>query len=150
MPEISECLKYKHFINSSASEVYRAFTSPTALGEWLCDQALVKQGLSNCFFLWWQSGYFATGEYTELSPDKKVGFTWLGKDEPDKTNVLVTIKPKDEGVQITLVHDGLGNGNKWKATRKQIDRGWKVAIENLKTALESGQDLRVPVSYTHL
>lgn len=139
----TEFLKYKQFMNTTSSEAYRAFTSPTALGEWLCDQALVKQAPSSSFFLWWQGGYFATGEFTELSPDKKVEFTWMGKDDAGLTNVQVTIKPKDEGVQITLVHCGFGSGNKWKTTRKQIDRGWKEAFKNLKSALENGQDMRL-------
>lgn len=143
MPGKLECLKYKHFINTTASEAYRAFTNPAALGGWLCNQAYVQKGPSSSFFVWWQNGYFATGEFTKLSPDKNVSITWLGKDEPGKTNVSVTIKPKDEGIQITLIHSGFGTGNKWKATRKQIDRGWKEAFENLKTALENGQDQRL-------
>ncbi|MBN1536839.1 MAG: SRPBCC domain-containing protein [Anaerolineales bacterium] len=143
MPGKADFLKYKQIINSTPSEAYRAFTSPTALNEWLCDQAEVKAQPTRSYYFWWQNGYSACGEYTELTPEKTVGFTWLGKDDPDKTYVHVTIKPKPEGVQVILIHGGIGNGNKWKSTRRQIDQGWQVALENLKTALEIGQDQRL-------
>jgi uncharacterized protein YndB with AHSA1/START domain len=143
MPGNSEFLKYKQTIGTTSSEAYRAFTSPTALTEWLCNQALVKPIPSGNYYLWWQSGYSVTGEFTELSPDKNVSFTWMGKDDPNPTKVCVTIKPKPEGVQVTLIHCGLGDGKKWKLTRREIDKGWQESLENLKTMLESGQDLRL-------
>ncbi len=143
MPGKPEFLKYKQFINTTAAEAYRAFTSPTALTEWLCNQALVKLIPSGSLYLWWQNGYFVSGEYTELLPEKVVSFNWMGKDDPGVSSVRVTFKQKAEGIQVTLIHSGLGSGKNWKITRNQIDKGWRETLENLKSALENGQDQRL-------
>jgi uncharacterized protein YndB with AHSA1/START domain len=143
MPGKSECLKYKQSINTSPAEAYRAFTSPTALTEWLCNQASVKSKVGNTLYLAWQNGYFMCGEYSELIPEKTVGFSWLGKGDPGLSHVLVTIKQKTEGVQVTLTHYDIGSGKIWKNTRAQIDKGWQISLENLKSVLENGQDLRL-------
>jgi uncharacterized protein YndB with AHSA1/START domain len=143
MPNNSEFLKYKQIIATTPSEAYRAFTSPTALTEWLCNQAMVNIIPSCSYYLWWQNGYFVSGEYTELLAEKIVCFSWLGKDDPGVSRVRVTIKPKAEGVQVTLIHGELGRGKKWKTARREIDKGWQEALENLKSMLETGQDQRL-------
>ncbi len=143
MPGNSEFLKYKQTIATTSSEAYRAFTSPTALSEWLCNHAIVKPIPSGSYYLWWQSGFFVSGEFTELSPNKTVSCSWMGKDDPGPTNVCITIKPKPEGVQVNLVHGGFGSGKNWKKTRRDIDKGWQEVLENLKTMLEKGLDERL-------
>lgn len=143
MPGNLEFLKYKQNINSNAAEAYRAFTTSTALSEWLCDQAFVQSEPGGSLYLWWQNKYCAFGQFTELEPKKKIGFTWQGKDDPSSSRVQVAIKQKEEGIQVNLIHSELGTGKNWKKTRNQIDNGWQTSLENLKSMLEEGQDARL-------
>lgn len=142
MPQKLDSLKYKQTINSKPAEIYRAFTTPTGLSEWLCNKAYIQPGNNSSFYLWWQNGYYVCGEYTQCEPDIEVGFTWFGKDEPGPSTVRVNIKEKDNGSQLTLTHLDLGTGKNWKKTRSQIDKGWQDALDNLSTVLEEGQDKR--------
>jgi len=37
----------------------------------------------------------------------------------------------------------LGEGAVWQNARAEIDKGWKIGLENLQSTLETGHDLRV-------
>ena len=135
-------LKFKLKIAAPLGEVYSTFTNGTAFCEWLCDVAQVDERRGGHLYLWWESGYFVNGEYQELVPDEKVVFSWHGAGEPGATQIKVTFKSQPEGTLAVLYHQGIGLENAWKKKRKEFKQSWKRALENLKSVLESGQDLR--------
>ena len=122
--------------------MYSTFTNGTAFCEWLCDVAQVDARLGGHLYLWWESGYFVNGEYLEVAPDQKVVFSWHGAGEPGATQVKVTFNSQPDGTLLVLSHQGIGLENAWKKPRKEFKQSWKRALENLKSVLESGQDLR--------
>ncbi len=136
-------LKFKQVIDIDPAQVYSAFTSATALTEWLCNTAQVDPHPGGQIYLHWQNGYYTSGEFLSLKPGKKLAFSWRGRDEPGPTYVQVSVKPKEEGAQITLTHSGLGKGKAWKRARKEFKQGWTSSLENLKSVLETGKDQRV-------
>ena len=75
----TQTLKFKRTLGVSPAAVYRALTNATALREWFCDAALVEPHKGGRLYLGWNQGYYATGEFTKLDPDRKVAFTWLGR-----------------------------------------------------------------------
>lgn len=129
-------------IEAAPSAVFRAFTNATALREWLCDAAMVVPRKDGRLHLWWTSGYHATGDYTKVVPDEAISFTWHGKGEPAPTRVRVALRPDGEGTLVELTHKGVGTGKKWAVSAEAIRRGWEAGLENLKSVLETGHDLR--------
>lgn len=144
MPE-ENFFVYEKIINAPVDLIYRAFTSATSLREWLCDISTTDPSEGGRIYLAWNRGYFASGHFNELVPDKKISFTWIGMGEPDWTQVDVTISPQEsgEGFKVELAHTGIGKGAEWEEARKEINKGWKMGLENLKATLEDGQDLRI-------
>lgn len=130
-------------INAPAVEVYRAFTHMTMLRDWLSDIAHIESRLGGGIYLKWGSGFYALGNYTTLEPNKKIAFTWNGKDEPAPTKVQITLKEKDGHTAVTLAHSGVGSGRKWQKMINEIEHSWPESLENLKSVIESGIDLRV-------
>lgn len=141
---MSKSIKFKQTINAPAAEVYRAFTNSTALREWFCNAAQTDPRKGGRVYLWWNSGYYVAGEFTALAPSKKIAFTWHGRNEPGVTRVNVTITDamKTGGAVVSLTQAGIGAGKAWAKATQEFERGWRVAMENLQSVLETGQDLR--------
>ena len=129
-------------IAAPPSEVYRAFTNSTALREWLCDAAMVVPRKEGRLQLGWNSGFHATGDFTKVVPNERLSFTWFGKGEPGPTRVRVDFRPEGEATLVALAHKGIGTGKKWARTAQEIRDGWEESLENLRSVLETGHDLR--------
>ncbi len=139
----SQTLKFKRVINAPPDEVYRAFTSSSALREWFCDTATTEPRKAGRLYAAWNRGDYAVGEYTKVTPGRKVAFTWQGRGEPDATLVKVTVSEKKSGgTAVTVEHAGLGAGKKWAAQAKAIARRWESGLENLQSVMETGEDQR--------
>ncbi len=138
-----QMLTFTRSVDASCAAVYRAFTSLTALREWLCDGSAGNVRVGGNLHLWWNGGYYVTGEYIALEQDKAVGFTWYGRGEPDVTQVNVALDPQDGQTLITLTHSQLGAGSAWVTVGEEFKKGWNFGLENLQSVLETGIDLRV-------
>lgn len=137
--------EFEKTINAPVDLIYRAFTSSTALREWLCDISTTNPEEGGWIYLVWNRGYFASGYYTKLVPEKSVSFKWIGKGELAWTQVDVTISPIDENenYHVLLRHSGIGEGDDWAQAREEISKGWNFGLRNLKSTLEEGKDLRL-------
>jgi len=141
---LEKAFVFEKTINAPVELIYRAFTSSTALREWLCDIATTNPEEGGWIFLVWNRGYFASGHYTKLIPDKAISFKWIGKDEPGWTDVDVIITPLDDEdhYNVRVSHSGIGEGDEWTKAREEISKGWAFGLKNLKSTLEVGKDLR--------
>jgi uncharacterized protein YndB with AHSA1/START domain len=137
----TKTLTFQRTVNAPAPEVYRAFTNSTVLREWLSDVALATPEKGGRLYLGWNTGYYAAGEFTSLTPNKKVAFTWHGRGEPAATGVQVTLKEKNGATLVTVAHS-VGAGSAWAKATKEFTRGWEDGLENLQSVLETGHDLR--------
>ncbi len=143
MADESDTLTYEQSFAVGPADLYRAFTSSTALREWLCDTATTSPRLNGHLFVGWNDGYYATGHFTELLANRAVCFTWQGRGEPRPTRVHVAIEPSDQGAHLRLEHSGIGQGPEWGDKVAEFDRAWRRSLENLNSVLTSGEDLRV-------
>jgi uncharacterized protein YndB with AHSA1/START domain len=136
-------LTFERTIHAPIHQVYTAFTNSTALREWMCDGATTNEHPNGRFYVWWNEGYYAAGEFTLVDPDKCLAFTWLGRGEPAATRVNVDLRAQNGSTLVKLVHSGLGDGETWEALRKVFQVSWQSALENLASVLETGRDLRL-------
>ncbi len=122
---------------------FEAATEARELREWLCDQAWTEVRPGGRYEVRWNEGYRAEGKFTELDPPRRAAFTWQGRGEPGETAVEVTIEPTEDGVEISLIHSGFGWSGQWDEAASQAEKGWTTGLENLKSTLETGVDLRL-------
>jgi uncharacterized protein YndB with AHSA1/START domain len=136
-------LKFERTIHAPISQVYVALTNSTALREWMCDGATTEERLGGRFYVWYNDGYYASGEFTQLEPGKCVGFTWFGRGEPNATQVDVNLRSENGSTYLALEHSGLGVGETWDKLRPIYQEAWKSSLDNLASILEKGPDLRI-------
>ena len=139
----SQTFTFKQTIAVPPAEAYRMFTHSTAWRDWFCDWADVSARVDGILHLHWESGHYVAGQFLKLEPGKKIVFTWDGKGEPEPTRVTVTFVAKGDKTKVTVSHQGIGTGSKWTRTTHGVREGWTNGLENLKSVLETGIDLRV-------
>ncbi len=135
-------VKLTRTIQASPREVFDSFQHEGRLREWLSDGARTQPRKGGLFDVWWNSGYEARGVFTSLKPPSALAFTWNSAMEPGETQVRVTLKPAEGGTRLTLLHSGFGTGKKWAGRAQESEREWNSGLDNLKSVLETGIDLR--------
>lgn len=138
-----QSLKFNLVVQASARAAYQAFTHAAVIQEWLCDGALADPQPGGRIYFTWRSGYAVTGHFTRLDAQQKVTFTWHGYGEPEPSEVKVSFLPHEDDLEINLVHGNIGLSKAGKKQAKEFEKGWLKSLENLKTLLETGQDLRL-------
>ena len=141
----SQSYSFEKDIHAPVSQVYQAFTNSSLVRQWLSDVAIMNARLGGYIFLAWNSGFYASGEFTEMVPNKKLTFTWSGRNEPGPTKVEVNLFTKGDNTQVQLIHSGIGPGEEWDTMVTELREGWTSGLENLASVLEKGEDLR----FTH-
>jgi uncharacterized protein YndB with AHSA1/START domain len=136
-------IELKQLLQAPIAHVYRAFTNAMALREWLCDIATVSPKPGGRFYLAWNDGYYTSGEYLIVEPERKVEFTWRGCGDPGETQVQVDLESQEDCTVLTLKHTGLESGEAWQNLAKLFEHEWKNSLENLVSVLEKGPDLRI-------
>ena len=89
-----------------------------------------------------------TGEILEADRPRRLSYTFkpvlddeLRHEPPSK--VVFNLEPHGKFVKLTLTHEGFAEGSK---LLDGISRGWPAIISSLKSLLESGTALEIPVS----
>lgn len=135
-------LKFEKLVKAPPPLVFEAFTNATSLQEWLCDFATVDPKIGGRIYLYWNSGFYSAGEYTQLIARERVAFTWKGRSEPRATQVDIRLKSRKGDTLVQLSHRDIGYGAKWENIRSEIIEGWTSGLDNLASVLETGEDQR--------
>jgi uncharacterized protein YndB with AHSA1/START domain len=122
---------------------FEALTKASELREWCCDRAWTEIRLGGRYELHWNSGYWTDGKFIELEPPQRAAVTWQGTGEPGETIVAFTVELHASGVRVTVTHRGFGAGDVWDRALAESEAGWSKGLENLKSTLETGIDLRL-------
>ncbi len=119
-------------IQASAHSVYRAFTMPTLLQLWLCQQAQATFRADEMFFYRWNEGFYAAGTFKTLQRDSHIVQTWRFSTEAAESLLEVTLREADSLTTVDLAYSG-----------SDATLDWAAALENLKYLLEVGFDHRL-------
>lgn len=136
-------LKFEAYIPAAPAQVYRLFTNASALREWLCDLATVDPRPGGRLYLYWNSGYYTSGEYTALEAGKSVAFIWCGGGDPGRSQVSVLFEPQERGTRLALAHSLPDDQGEWQKVVQEVNKGWPDSLENLASVMDTGQDLRL-------
>jgi uncharacterized protein YndB with AHSA1/START domain len=87
------------------------------------------------------------GEILEADRPRRLSYTFqhVQDDEMRReapTKVVFTLEPHGELVKLTLTHEGFAKGSK---LLDGISKGWPAILSNLKSLLESGDALAIPL-----
>ena len=129
-------------VNAPIKLAYRAFTNSTSLREWLCDVATVEPHPNGRMYLWWRGDFYSSGHYLELDEDKRVKFRWYSNIDPVPTEVTVTVTEKEASTLIRMDHE-IPDDSAWAGKAESFRKEWEDSLENLKSVLETGLDLRI-------
>jgi uncharacterized protein YndB with AHSA1/START domain len=143
MSTLKRVVKVEQVVSAPVHLVYRAFTNSTAMREWMGDYVTLEAKPGGRFYIWWQSGYYTSGEFFRVVPDKELVFSWHGRGEPRSTQIVVTFKPKRNSTLVRLVHRGFGSGKSWGNAVEVSATEWQSGLQNLASVLGSGPDLRI-------
>ena len=130
------------FVKAPIKYAYRAFTNSTSLREWLCDVATVDPHPRGRMYLWWRGDFYSSGHYLDLVGNEKIKFRWYANIDPAPTEVTVSFTEKDDGTNIGLSHE-VPDDPSWSKAAETFRENWVSSLENLKSVLETGIDLRI-------
>jgi uncharacterized protein YndB with AHSA1/START domain len=142
MSEKSTKIKVERQIAAEPALVYQYLTNSTALREWFADTATLRAQPGGHYFVAWNDGYYAAGEFKTLQKPEQISFTWDGKLEPGATHVNIHLATANGGTHVTVEHSGVGAGEEWAGVAGEFQKGWEYGLNNLASVLETGQDLR--------
>jgi len=129
-------------VNTPIKFAYRAFTNSTSLREWLCDIATVQPHPHGRMYLWWRGDFYSSGHYLELDENKLVKFRWYANIDLAPTEVTVTFSEQEGATLVHLAHE-VPDDPEWEKPAETFRENWVESLENLKSVLETGIDLRI-------
>ena len=130
------------FVQASVKYAYQAFTNSTSMREWLCDVATAQPHPRGRMYLWWRGDFYSSGHYLEVDENKRVKFRWFSNIDSAPTEVTVTFTEKDGGTLVSLMHE-VPDDPSWAKSAEAFRENWVSSLENLKSVLETGVDLRI-------
>lgn len=130
------------FVDAPVHYAWRAFTNSTSLREWLCDVATVEPRPNGRMYLWWNGDFYSSGQYLELEQDKCVKFRWFSNMDLVPTAVTVAVSAQGGGALVRLEHE-IPEDAAWQGKAESFHKEWAESLENLKSVLETGVDLRI-------
>lgn len=125
-------MQFQQVIQTSATQVYRAFTMPTLLQLWLCDPAVGTFRENGMFFYRWNRGFYAAGTFKTLEKDRRIAQTWRFSTEPTESLLEVLLTEADGATTVELSYSG-----------NDTTLDWAAALGNLRYLLEVGFDQRL-------
>lgn len=132
-------LRLTRHYSASAERLWQAWTDPQALMRWfgpaetrrvLLAQTDVRTGGEYHVAFSTEDGleHYASGEYREVHPHRRLVFTWAWRDAPEETS-LITLEftPTQDGTQLAFLQTPFVD----QATRDGHEHGWSGALERL-------------------
>jgi uncharacterized protein YndB with AHSA1/START domain len=134
-------LTIKRTIAARAAIVFDALTTPEGISYWFGPDAgpvLVAETdlrVGGRFRVRFRkldgTEHESAGEYLEVEPPRRLAMSWRwtgGGGDPNVSRLEITLRPIDEGVELTLVHSGLASD----ASARAHEEGWSAALDKLE------------------
>ena len=131
-------------INASADRVVAALTESAELEKWFPTKAETEPQAGGKYHLTFlrpgEDTHVVDGKFTEVR-QQKVSTLWPMEGLGD-TDVDWLLSASGSGTNVRMIHNGIGEGGPWDQVRAMMDPGWEMFVNNLKSYLEGGSDLR--------
>lgn len=123
-----------------ADRVWRAFAETAERSQWEADpfEIEARPGGRVC---WALPGMACEGRVEEVVPERRLVHTERSGPHAE-TRVSVTLEPVRGGTRVTIVHDGMGEGEAGELAAAATSQGWDLALADLFVWLERGVPAR--------
>jgi uncharacterized protein YndB with AHSA1/START domain len=133
-------------IAAPPSSVFRALTDADELARWWTSSGSSDPRTGGSFSYRFEfedasRNHTYEGSYHDVTADERVSYPW--QTSLGETTVDVRLRPSGDGTELTLAHTGWGTGADADEAVRMHEQGWGFFLDNLKSHVEGGQDLRV-------
>ena len=136
-------VNHQYFIRAPPGKVFGAITDSARLVQRLANTAELDPRPGGRYLLGWTDGPTHTGTILDFVPGKSISFSWEWPGVELRGTVFkLAVEPKDDGTLLTVEHTGFPSLAKWVDLLAGAEWGWTYFAMNLKSVLETGQDLR--------
>ena len=127
----------EHEIDAPMEEVFEYFVRPELLVRWIGIAAELEPRPDGVFRFEVMPGEFCSGRYVEVTPPRRVVFTWGWESgaipvPPGSSTVEVDLEPIGDRTRLRLVHRDLA-----PEVRDLHADGWRQFLPRLTAALEA-------------
>ena len=140
---------YVTYIETSAEKLWEALTSSAFTRRyWFNTEVRSDWKVGSPFALVMDGTTTDTGEILEADRPRRLSYSFrhelndeMRNEQPSR--VVFDLEPHGKFVKLTLTHDGFAEGSKML---DGVSKGWPAIMSSLKSLLESGSALEIPVS----
>jgi uncharacterized protein YndB with AHSA1/START domain len=129
------------FIAAPPETVFRFFVEPAFMVRWFGRQHTLDPRPGGIFRVEVNAGKFACGIYREVTPHRRIAFTWgwEGRDDlpPGRSLVEIELVPKGSGTLLRLRHSGLPTIAEAPFTPDEHRRRWSRYLARLERAVRN-------------
>jgi uncharacterized protein YndB with AHSA1/START domain len=142
--EMTEAVVLERTFDAPVARVWKALTDVQEMRQWYFDLKEFKPEVGFEFeFVVEHEGnkYHHLCKITEVSPQKKIAYTWRYKGEVGESLVTIELSPDGNKTRLKLTHTGIETFPKTPAyARKNFEAGWTAIIgSELKQFLEGSK-----------
>ena len=128
-------------IQRPRSDVFRALTDASELGNWMATRAesdpRTGGGFSYTFeFEDISQDNAQAGRYLAIEADRRVAIPWLFPFSPTATTVEFELDGDGGVTEVRFSHTGFESGEPWDTARIRFGPGWQAFLRSLKTWVE--------------
>jgi uncharacterized protein YndB with AHSA1/START domain len=140
---------YVTYIETTPEKLWEALTSSEfSKRYWFNTELRTDWKIGSRFALVMNGTTTDVGEILEVDPPRRLSYSFkhVLNDEMRNeiaTKVVFTIEPHGKLMKLTLTHEGFAEGSK---LLDGISKGWPAILSSLKSLLERGTALAIPVS----
>jgi uncharacterized protein YndB with AHSA1/START domain len=139
---------YISYIETTPEKLWEALTN-SAFTEryWWGTKVVSDWKVGSAVALKWRAKVTDTGVIVEADPPRRLSYTWSNISEEFRnerpSRVTFALKRYGKLVKLTLTHEDFDQGSRMLPS---ISKGWPAIMSSLKSLLESGQALDVPLA----
>jgi uncharacterized protein YndB with AHSA1/START domain len=137
---LAEAVVIERTFNAPVLRVWKALTDVQEMRQWYFDLKEFKPEVGFEFeFVVEHEGnkYHHLCKITEVSPQKKIAYTWRYKGEVGESLVTIELSPDGDKTRLKLTHKGLETFPKTPAfARENFEAGWTGLASELEQFLE--------------
>jgi uncharacterized protein YndB with AHSA1/START domain len=138
--EVTRSATLRITIASDPVSIFDDLVDAKKLESWFPDQAVSEAQLGGRYhFRWNDSTGVWSGRYTYFIRGNTLAYTWQAPGDEYETNVLIKLIPQGSGTLVEMTHSGFTSN----AALDKAIKAWLFYLDNLRSVIEQGVDLRV-------
>jgi|HubBroStandDraft_1064217.scaffolds.fasta_scaffold00229_16 uncharacterized protein YndB with AHSA1/START domain len=139
-------IRQTYILLAPPARVFAALTDPKVLPKWFVSKATVTPRKGGSFRLSWGKTYTMRGKVLEIQVPRTLRLSWNDRIDGKAfaTEARFDLAKHGRGTKLTVTHRGFKSGKKWVALHGGVASGWAYYLQNLRSVLDHGTDLRSP------